>query len=79
MGMRRARVRFTADTPVRNVDPGSTYIYRAGDEVTMVQWDRKPGLPPATSSWWSDFDIDGAYIVDADRVEVIAVLKERAD
>ncbi len=77
--MRKARVRLIRSASSRNIDPGMTRTFRAGEECTMVQWDRHPGLPPTTDPWWSDFDIDAAYIVRATDVQVLEVLEERAD
>lgn len=66
--MRRATVRFLRDVTVRNVDPGTTWTYRAGTTADMVQHEDDP------TSWWTDFDIDAAYIVEATDVEIVAEL-----
>ena len=77
--MRKARVRIVRDVTSRSVDPGGVRTWRIGEEHIMFQWDRKPGLPPASSSWWTDFDIDGAHIIAGGDAEVLEVLEERAD
>lgn len=79
---RRCKVRFrrsySAGCPGA---PGSTRYWRAGEISTLWQVSRRYGvaLDPATDAWWTDFDIDYAYIVPAQLVEVLAVLEERAE
>lgn len=70
-----ARVRILADTEVGSIDPWETRRYYAGQEVTMLQWGRK-GRPVRRDSWWSNDDIDAAFILDASQVEVIEILEE---
>lgn len=71
----RAIVRILETTTVGNVSPYSERTFQAGEEVEMVQWGRE-GRPVSRERWWSDFDIDGAHIIKANKVEVVRVLDE---
>lgn len=70
----RAIVRFLKTTSVGNPE-GGRCTFHAGQELEMVQWGRS-GNPVDRRSWWTNFDIDGAFIVKANNVEVIKVLDE---
>ncbi|MFJ8388584.1 hypothetical protein ACIQ9Q_29485 [Streptomyces sp. NPDC094438] len=71
--MIRGRVRIVADVKVGNVDPGRHRQYRAGEELTMILRGQE-GEPLSAASWWSSLDVDGAYILKADDVEVLEML-----
>lgn len=51
--------------------------FGAGEELEMIQWGRA-GRPVERDAWWTDFDIDGAYIVEASNVKVVKILEEVA-
>jgi len=65
-----ARVRVVADVVVGNVDPDTHRAYRTGEEVDMILRGQ-PGEPLSAASWWSSTDVDAAYILKADQVEVL--------
>lgn len=69
---RRAIVRFKEDVTCRSF--AGQHTYTKGQEIEMLQWGRSGR--PVDNAWWSDFDIDLAFIVDDSRVEVIEVLEE---
>jgi hypothetical protein len=71
----RARVRILETTVKHSVDPWITRTFQAGDELEMVQWGRA-GRSVERDAWWTSFDIDGAHIIEADKVEVVKVLAE---
>ena len=71
----RARVRIRETVRVGSVDPWREHTFQAGDELEMLQWGNK-GSPVDRSVWWTSYDIDGAYIIKADKVEVVRVLEE---
>lgn len=71
----RARVRILETTTVGSVEPRRERTFRAGQELEMVQWGIS-GRPVDRSRWWTDFDIDGAFIIKASKVEVVKVLDE---
>ncbi len=73
----RARVRITAETTSRSVNPWVERTFHQGEELEMLQWGRA-GRPVRRDAWWTSFDIDGAYIIKAENVEVIEVLDEIA-
>lgn len=54
---------------------GGEHTFYVGEEVYMVQWGRA-GRPVDRSAWWTSFDIDGAFIIEADKVEVIKIIDE---
>ena len=68
--MIRARVRVVADAEVGNVDPGTSWTYRAGDEVDMILRGGN-GEPLSSAAWWSSTDVDTAYILKFDQVEIV--------
>jgi hypothetical protein len=63
------RVRIAADVEVGNTVGGSR-AYRAGEEVDMILRGQ-PGEPLSAAAWWSSTNVDGAYILAADQVEVL--------
>lgn len=71
----RARVRILS-TKIAHSHDGE-HTFHAGDEVVMVQWGRA-GRPIDRSAWWSSFDIDGAFIIESDKTEIVQILDEVA-
>lgn len=71
----RARVRILETIKTQSVDPWTTRDFYAGQELEMVQWGRA-GRPVERDTWWTSFDIDGAHIIKAGKVEVIEILEE---
>jgi hypothetical protein len=67
--MIRGRVRIAADAEVGNVTGGSR-MYRAGEEVEMILRGQE-GEPLSAAAWWSSTNVDGAYILAADQVQVL--------
>ncbi len=72
----RALVRVKEMATKRSVDPYREYTFHAGEELEMVQWGRA-GRPVRREAWWTSFDIDGALILEADKVEVVNILDEK--
>jgi len=72
-----ARVRITKPYRAGSVDPYGERMFRPGDELEMIQWGRA-GRTVDRSAWWTSTDIDGAFIVLADHVEVLEVTRESA-
>lgn len=70
----RARVRIKETTTKRSPESGE-HTFHAGVELEMVQWGRT-GRPVDRSAWWTSYDIDGAFIIEAEKVEVIEILEE---
>jgi hypothetical protein len=70
----RALVRFKETVTVRAPE-SEEYTFRAGQEREMVQWGRA-GRAVDRTSWWTSYDIDGAYIIDAGKVEVVKIIEE---
>lgn len=82
ISLRKARVRFRKATSAGCPGaPGRVRYWREGEIATMWQISARHGeaLDPATGLWWTDFDIDFAYIVRPEDVEVLAVLEERPE
>lgn len=73
----RARVRMRREHRCGSVDPMLTTVFRAGEEYTLIQWG-VAGRLVLREAWWTSTDIDGAFIVPSDAVEVIEVLDERS-
>lgn len=71
----RARVRITAPYGAGAPDSYDGRQFTAGEELEMIQWGRG-GRPVERDSWWTSTDIDGAFIVPADHVEVLEVIRE---
>ena len=69
-----ARVRVVRESKVGNIEHRER-TYRVGEVVKMYQWGRD-GHEVERDCWWSSFDIDGAFIIGAEDVEVIEVLEE---
>jgi hypothetical protein len=72
-----ARVRITKPYRAGAVSPWDERRFRAGEELEMNQRGRA-GRPVERDAWWTSFDIDGAFIVPAEHVEVLEVLRESA-
>ncbi len=70
----RAIVRIL-ETVHAGTPEGGRRTFRAGEELEMVQWGRA-GRPVTRDAWWTSFDIDGAFIIKASKVEVIKYLDE---
>lgn len=71
----RARVRILEDTVSQSIDPAGVRYFHAGEECELIQWGHK-GRFVLRDTWWDSLDIDGAHIVDASKVEVVAILDE---
>ncbi len=71
----RARVRVLETTVKHSVDPWVERKFHAGEELEMVMWGRA-GRPIRRDAWWTSFDIDGALIIEASKVEVVEILEE---
>jgi hypothetical protein len=71
----RARVRLLTDHECHSVDPCRERRFELGEELMMVQWGRG-GRPVDRGGSWTSFDIDGAFIVSAEKVEVLEILDE---
>jgi hypothetical protein len=71
----RAIVRILETTTCGSVDPSGTRTFRKGEEVELIQWGNA-GSPVKRDAWWTNFDIDGAFIIKDSKVEVIKVLAE---
>ncbi len=72
---RRALVRVKEMTTKRSVEPYREHTFRAGEVLEMVQWGRA-GRPVKRDSWWTSFDIDGALIIEASKVEIVKIIDE---
>ena len=72
---RRAIVRIKETIKKRSVDPSRERTFPAGEEIEMVQWGRA-GRPVDRSVWWTSYDIDGAFIIESDKVEIVSILEE---
>lgn len=70
----RARVRIK-ETITKHSPEGGEHTFSAGEELEMLQWGRA-GRTVMRDSWWSSFDIDGAFILKASEVEVVEILDE---
>jgi len=70
-----ALVRITTACGAASVDPYRIRDFRVGEEIVMHQWGRK-GRVVIRDDWWTSFDIDGAFIIPAENVEVINVIDE---
>jgi hypothetical protein len=71
----KARVRILEDVSAGAIEPRGVRRFHAGEECVMIQWGRE-GRPVRRDHWWDSFDIDGAHIIDASKVEVVAILDE---
>lgn len=70
----RAIVRILETTRCGNPEGGKC-TFHAGQELEMIQWGCA-GRPVDRDAWWDSYDIDGAFIIKADKVEVIRVIDE---
>lgn len=71
----RARVCIREDVASQSIAPAGVRYFHAGEECEMIQWGHK-GRFVLRDTWWDSTDIDAAYIIASDHVEVIAVLEE---
>jgi hypothetical protein len=71
----RAIIRVLENTVKHSVDPWRERTFHAGDELEMVQWG-SAGRPVNRSVWWTSYDIDGAFIIESDKVEIVRILEE---
>jgi hypothetical protein len=71
----KARVRIIKEASAASRDPYRTITFQPGQEITMIQWGRE-GRSVDRSAWWTDTDIDGAFIINSDCVQVLEVLEE---
>ena len=71
----RAIVRILKTTLTHSYD--GEHTFRAGEEMEMVQWGRA-GRPVDRGAWWTSYDIDGAFIIDSDKTEIVKILDEVA-
>lgn len=71
----RARVRITV--PYESGAPDSVHgrRFQPGEVLEMVQWGRG-GRRIDRDSWWTSTDIDAAFIVPADHVDVLEVIAD---
>ena len=69
-----ALVRMVAEHRSASVSPMPTRRFRVGEECVMVQWG-VAGRPVDRDAWWTSFDIDGAFIVPASKVEVVRFIR----
>jgi hypothetical protein len=72
----RVLVRIKKVTTKRSVDPYTEYTFLIDEKMELLQWGRA-GRPVRRDSWWTSFDIDGAYIFSPDEVEIVKVLDEQ--
>ena len=70
---RTARVRLTRDYTAGNAY-GDRGAFKAGAELTMYQWGRAGRR--VDRAWWTSFDIDGAFIIPPDAVEILAITED---
>jgi hypothetical protein len=70
-----ARVRVVRRSRVGNTDPHDIVTYEVGEVYEMNQHGRA-GAEIDRGSWWSSTDLDGAYVLPADAVEVLEVLRD---
>ncbi len=70
----QARVRIR-ETVTKRAPESGEHTFHAGEEREMLQWGRA-GREVERKHWWTSFDIDGAFILEASEVEVIQILDE---
>lgn len=71
----RAIVRILETTITRSFDGEHTFT--ASEELEMVQWGRA-GRTIDRSAWWTSYDIDGAFIIESDKTEIVRIIDEVA-
>ncbi|NUS74163.1 MAG: hypothetical protein HOQ05_12255 [Corynebacteriales bacterium] len=72
----RAHVRITR--PYETGTPlGTSHRFMKDEELELVQWGRA-GEEVDRSTWWSGFEVDSAFIVPADDLEVLSVIEEKS-
>ena len=69
-----ALVRMLAEQGSASVSRMLTRRFRVGKECVMDQWG-VAGRPVDRDAWWTCFDIDGAFIVPASKVEVVRFIR----
>jgi hypothetical protein len=69
-----ALVRIVEEHGSASVSPMLTRRFRIGEECVMVQWG-VAGQAVDRDAWWTSFDIDGAFIVPAAKVEVVRFIR----
>lgn len=73
-----ARVRILERYSAGNGGPHyDVRVFEPGEELRMIQWGIA-GREIDRDSWWTSTDIDGAFIISADKVEVLEILTEVA-
>ena len=70
----RAIVRVKETTRTGSPE-GGQHTFHAGEELEMLQWGRA-GRTVDRDAWWTSFDIDGAFIIKSDKVEVVRIIEE---
>ena len=70
-------MRITKPYHAGSVSPWDERQFEAGEELEMNQHGRA-GRPVERDTWWTSFDIDGAFIIPAEHVEVLEILRESA-
>lgn len=65
----RVRVRILRDVSVRSVEPAGVRHFHAGEVCELI---------PRGGSWWDSYDIDGAFILPDDAVEVLEPVDDDA-
>lgn len=70
-----AKVRIVKGYRAGAVAPNTERRYLVGEEVQLIQWGRA-GKEVDRDSWWTSMDIDGAYILPAEHVQVVEVLED---
>jgi hypothetical protein len=71
-----ARVRIRATYRAGSVSPWDERRFEPGQELEMVQWGRA-GRAVDRSAWWTSTDIDGAFIIPAEHVDVLEVTRDK--
>lgn len=69
-----ARVRFLREVKCGSPEGHGGRTYTAGEVVTMHQTGGEGRVP--SGAWWSCLDVDLAYIVDEDAVEVVTMIRQ---
>lgn len=70
---RRALVRLLEEVTCHNT-AFQQHTYPKGQEIEMLQWGRAGR--PVDYAWWSDVDIDLAFITLPGKVEVVRIIED---
>lgn len=70
----RAIIRVKETTVKGSVDPWRQRTFLAGDELVMLQFGN--ASRPVDRSWSTSYDIDAAFILSPDEVEVVRIIEE---